>query len=140
LFISKLSIIFVPKLIELSKPNIFFNRAKVKNDIDMLDKLLTVYSILNFEERDKLVKHERQVLLYYVKNGLTKESVDNICEDYGYKANYLYGVNKRLKDKGYLVKDENNQHKYHLNKELAYLRKKFIEDKSKMYIIEIETD
>lgn len=106
----------------------------------MLDKLLTIYSILNFDERDKLVKHERQVLLYYVKNGLTKESIENICEDNDYKPNYLYGVNKRLKDKGYLIKDENNHHKYHLNKELSFLRKKFIEDKSKMYIIEFEAN
>lgn len=119
----------------MSKLNVFHNTSNVKNIVDLLDKAISIYSLLNYEERDRLVKHERKILVYYVKNGLTKKTLEDVCEDTNYTKPHLHTVNKTLRDKGYLVRDENNQHKFYLNDDLVLLRKKFIEDNAKGYIV-----
>lgn len=104
----------------------------------MLSKILQVYSILNYDEDNRLVPHQTKVLLYYLKNGLSEETLQAICEDIGYEKNYLHGVNKKLRDRGYLIKDKNNQHKFFLNEDLENIRKSFLHDKSKGYIINFQ--
>lgn len=128
---SNRGVTFVP----MSKLNVFYNEVKVKTIVDLLDKAISIYSILNYEQRDRLVKHEQKILLYYVKNGLTKKTLEDVCADTNYTKNHLHTVNKSLRDKGYLVRDENNQHKFYLNADLELLRKKFISDKATGFII-----
>ena len=126
------------KLINVSALNVFYDKIEVKNDIDLLDRVLQVYAILNFDDASKLVPAQRKILLYYVKNGLTKETLENVIVDTGYSRNYLHTVNKALRDKGYLIKDKNNEHKFYLNSELEHVRKKFVLDKAKGYIISFD--
>jgi len=126
------------KYYNVSSLNVFYDKIGVKNDIDLLDRVLQVYAILNFEDANKLVPAQRKILLYYVRNGLTKETLENVITDTGYSRNYLHTVNKALRDKGYLVKDKNNEHKFYLNSELEHIRKKFVVDKAKGYIISFD--
>lgn len=119
----------------MSQLNVFYNKTSFKNVPQKLDSLLSIYSILNFPPENKLVRNERKVLIYYLMKGLTQETLDTICEDLNYKKNYLHQVNKKLRDKGYLVRDERNTHKFYLIEDLKRFRKKFIEDNAKGYII-----
>jgi hypothetical protein len=116
--------------------NVFWNNAKVKNKIELLDKVLTIYSLLNFEKKDRLVDHEKKVLVYYIKNGLNDETLDKVHIDLCYKKTYIYKINKQLRDKGYLVKDKYNMKKFDLSEELKIIQERFVEKKSQGYIIQ----
>lgn len=118
--------------------NIYFDRIVVKNTIEAIDLLLQVYAVANFEEANKLVPSQRKVLVYYIKNGLSEKTLDEIRADYPkYNSNYLHQVNKQLRDKGYLIKDKNNEHKFFLNKDLEHFRTMFITNKCLTYMIGI---
>lgn len=118
--------------------NIFFDKITAKNTVNMLDKLLQVYAVANFDEKNKLVPSQRKVLVYYIKNGLTEATLDNIKLDYPkYNSNYLHQVNKQLRDKGYLIKDTYNEHRFFLNKDLEHFRTMFVTNKCLTYMIGI---
>lgn len=118
--------------------NIYFDKITVKNTITAIDLLLQVYAVANFEEENKLVPSQRKVLVYYIKNGLSEKTLDEIRADYPkYNSNYLHQVNKQLRDKGYLIKDKNNEHKFFLNKDLEHFRTMFITNKCLTYMIGI---
>ena len=116
--------------------NLYYDPLQFKNRIQFLDKMLEIYAILNFNEANILPPSERKVLLYYIQKGISEETLETVCKDVGYKRNYLHTVNKKLRDKGYLVRDENNTHKFHLNADLQHFRKRFVLDGSKAYFIE----
>lgn len=116
--------------------NLYYDPLQFKNRIQFLDKMLEIYAILNFSEANILPPSERKVLLYYIQKGISEETLETVCKDVGYKRNYLHTVNKKLRDKGYLIRDENNTHKFHLNADLQHFRKRFVLDGSKAYFIE----
>lgn len=116
--------------------NIFFDKIPVKNTIAMLDLLLQIYSVGNFDEKNKLVPSQRKVLVYYIKNGLTEQTLSDIREDYPkYNSNYLHQVNKQLRDKGYLIKDVHNEHRFFLNSDLEHFRNMFVINGCLTYMI-----
>lgn len=128
--------------VKIKDKNIFFDKIKPKNQIDFIEAILKVYAVLNFDEKSNLPKAERTVLTYYIIHGLTEDTLKNILIDFPKYSNseYLHQMNKKLRDKGYLIKDKNNFKKFTLNDDLHHIRKKFIDDKCKMYTIGFETD
>ena len=122
----------------MEKLNVFYDKISVKTNIDLIDKVLQVYAILNFEDPNHLVDSQRKVLLHYVLKGISEDTFKEVIEDTGYRKAYLHNLNKTLRDKGYLVRDTHNDHKFHLNPQLEQIRKKFITDKAKGYIISFE--
>lgn len=122
------------------KLNPFYNKAEVKNEIDLLDKVIEIYSILNFDKNVRIVPHEKKVLIYYLKRGLNEETLQTVMTDLNYSKNYRDSVNKKLRDKGFLIRDENNQQKFHLNTDLQLLKKKFIDEKTKVFYIQFRAN
>lgn len=120
--------------------NPFYNKANIKNEVDLLDKVVDIYSILNFDSRSQIVPHEKKVLVYYLKRGLNEETLQTVMTDLNYTKNYRDSVNKKLRDKGFLVRDEKNQQKFHLNNDLLLLKKKFIDEKTKVFYIQFRTN
>jgi hypothetical protein len=102
--------------------------------------VLSIYTLVKYEEKDRLRAYEKNVLIYYVRKGITDETLDNICEDRGINKNYLHKINKDLRDKGYLLTSEKNYRKFHLSKDLEEIRKSFITDKCKNYWIKFNAE
>lgn len=123
-----------------NKPVAYKSVVKYANEIEMVDKILLFYSIANYDEKDRLKNYERNILTYYVRKGITEESLDDVCLDRGIKKNYLHKINKDLRDRGYLVMSETNYRKFRLNKELQAIRTGFIENKISKYLLSFEQE
>jgi len=128
--------------VKIKDKNIFFDRSKPKNKLELVDQILQIYAIINYDASSNLPNSERNVLSYYIKNGLNEETLRDILIDlpkYA-KNDYLAQMNKKLRDKGYLVRDKYNLKKFHLTEGLEYLRQKFILEGCKTYMIGFETN
>lgn len=101
----------------------------------MVDKILTIYSLIKYDKPNRLREFEKNVLIYYVRKGLNQETLDMIAEDLRKEQNYLHGINKHLRDKGYLISSKTNLRKFDLNEELKALRESFINNKINLYTI-----
>lgn len=140
------------KIIELEnkiegfkKPlNIYSINSPAKNKIDRALKFLTVYAEVT---NNKLVPLDIKILGYYIIKGLTDETLEMIIEDdprYEVKKenkpftiNHLHGINKRLRDQGYLIKSKTNEQKFHLSQEMENLAKKINKDQCKGILISL---
>ena len=124
--------------------NIYPINFPAKNKIDRTVKFLTVYAEVT---NNKLVPLDIKILGYYIIKGLTDETLEMIIEDdprYEIKKenkpftiNHLHGINKRLRDQGYLVKSSTNEQKFHLSQEMENLAKKINKDQCKGILISL---
>lgn len=132
---------------ELKKPlNTFYIVSPAKNKIDKVNKFLAVYSEVT---DNKLLPIDKKVLAYYIVKGLTDETLEMVLEDdptYNpnstkekkpFTRNHLHGINKRLKDKGYLKGSLTNERKFSLSAEMESLQKKINVDQCKGIIIQL---
>ncbi len=135
------------KLESYKKPlNTFYIVSPAKNKIDKVNKFLAVYSEVT---DNKLLPIDKKVLAYYIVKGLTDETLEMILEDdptYNpnstkekkpFTRNHLHGINKRLKDKGYLQGSLTNERKFFLGAEMEVLQKKINVDQCKGIIVSL---
>ena len=126
--------------------NVFYINKPAKNKIDRVLKFISVYSEVN---NNKLVPLDIKVLAYYMIKGLTDETLQMVLDDdpryesdkkdskKPFTANHLHGINKRLKDQGYLQKSLTNERKFFLSQEMENLAKKINLDQCKNIIISL---
>lgn len=112
-------------------------QIKFKNEIELIDKLLRIYELSkesNNEEKVKnLRKFERDVLIYYIRYGYSKDTKNMIQEDTGKKLNALIQIDHLLKKQGYLEDLETNFRMKKLNPYLEKIRQDFIVKKNRVY-------
>ena len=117
---------------------IYFNQLKYKNEIELLQKIIRIYSIIKLN--DNLENHEEKVLMFYFKYGYSPETKQKIRDSLGITPHYLNTINYHLDNKGYLRKDENNKQKKHLSDDLKQLREAFLDRGVEVYAIGIKKD
>jgi len=116
-----------------------------KNKIDRLEKFITSYSELTFPVEKRLLPSHKPILLYYLHKGISDEVLEMILEDNPttdkngnekpLTKNHLHTINKKLRDRGYLIRDEKNYQKFKLTPELETIRKKVMDEDCKLIII-----
>lgn len=104
-----------------------------KNDFDLIDKLLKIYDLTKERRKDEkpLRKFERDILIYYIRYGYSKETKDIIIDDTGKKPNAIIQTDFLLKQGGYLQDLEHNYRMKKLNPQLEMIRDKFINTKNR---------
>lgn len=117
----------------MQKKEFYTNHCFYKNEVDLVDKLLNIYSIV--KKNNNLRKFEREVLNYYIRKGYSSETKKQIKKELGKKARNLNQTNYHLKRKGYLKQSSKNQKDKKLNKELQEIRDMFIGGKTKVYVV-----
>lgn len=103
-----------------------------KNDIDLIEKILMCYSIM---QEKPLRKFEMTVLKYYIKYGFNDEAEEFIREEENKKDGDIRVANVHLRDKGYLLHGVNNQRKSELSLDMKSIRQSFIIDKKQLYVL-----
>jgi chromosome segregation and condensation protein ScpB len=102
----------------------------------MVDRILSIYSIVKDDDKKRLKPYEKNVLVYYVRNGITEETLESVCEDRKITKSYLNKINKDLRDKGYLIPSLTNYRKFKLSPDLEEIRQSFIKDKLRLLLIQ----
>ena len=67
--------------VKIKDKNIFFFFLKPKNKLELVDQILQIYAIINYDASSNLPNSERNVLSYYIKNGLNEETLRDILID-----------------------------------------------------------
>lgn len=106
-----------------------------KNEIDLVDKILSVYSITGKSKKDQLRKFEKDVLNYYMRFGYSTETKRLIEEELGKSPDSITQATFFLTRKGYLEQSKTNFSKKRLSKDLLRFRDGFISGNKKMLIL-----
>lgn len=115
------------------KPQFYTNYCSYKNEVDLVNKLLSIYSIV--KKNGDLRDFERKVLNYYIRKGYSTETKDQIRKELGLKQRNLNQTNYHLTNKGYLKQSTKNQKNKSLNKELQEIRDLFVAGKTRAYVV-----
>ena len=112
-------------------------KNRYKNEIDLIDKILRVYSI----SQDKPLRNfERLILIYYIRNGYNKETKEFIQEDTGKKDGDIRVADVHLREKGYLMNHPNNLRMSILSPDMESIRKSFVLNKKEVYVLVFQKD
>jgi len=114
---------------------VFPNLCRYKNEIDFVDKLITIYSTISMKKDQQLRKFEREVLSYYMRFGYSSETKKRITEELGKSADTITQANFYLKKKGYLTDSNTNMSKKRLAKDLQDIKDNFIDGEKKILAI-----
>lgn len=115
---------------------LYFNTLVYKDDIDLVDKIVSLYSIIKTKDQKKrILPFEKEVLIYYIIFGFTKEAKEEIKREKKKNENQINTTNSNLRKKGYLFKDDRNMTKGYVAKDLMNLVNAFKEDPEKFYTI-----
>lgn len=107
-------------------------RPKYSNDLDLIEKLLKCYSIM---QEAPLRGFELTVLKYYIKYGYGKEAKSYIMEDEKKKSGDIRTADVHLRRNGYVLHGEINMRKSSLSDDMEGIRKNFIIQKKNIYVL-----
>lgn len=123
-------------MLESLAGKLYFNTMTYKNDIDLIDKLISIYSIIKTKDpKKRILPFEKEVLIFYIIFGFTKEAKEAIKKDKKKNENQINTTNSNLRKKGYLFKDDKNLTKGYVVKDLLKLIETFKNDPEKYYTI-----
>jgi len=108
------------------------NGIPYKSDLDKIEKILTIYSIV---KEIKFRDFEKDVLKYYLVYGYNKETQEMIMEDLGKSGVNIRVTDTWLRKNGFLNLGVNNKRKSLLSKDMEMMRKDFILDKKDVYAL-----
>ena len=115
----------------MSNKPIFFQYCEYKNEVDLVDKALSIYSII--KKDGNLRKFERNILNYYIRKGISEDTKETIKRELGTDPSNLTQANYYLRKKGYIVRDSKNHNKNKLCKDLESIRTSVILNKKRIY-------
>lgn len=117
----------------MSQPKHFFSRYYYKNDLDLLNTVINLYSIV--ELGGKLSDMEMIVMRYYLKSGyneITKKTIMSDSEvfktmtDAEKTRKHLNQINHRLEKKGFLERSLRNYREKKVSSKLLELKESFL--------------
>jgi hypothetical protein len=111
------------------------DRCFYKNEIDLVDKLLSIYSITKKDKKQQLRKFEKDVLNYYMRFGYSPETKKKLIEDLKKSSDSITQATFYLTKKGYLVQNERNFAKKSLSKDLLRFSEAFVSGDKVMLVL-----
>lgn len=103
-----------------------------KNEIDFVDKILSIYSIVKMDNNNQLRKFEKDVLSYYIRFGYSTETKKRIKRELSKSKETITQATFYLSKKGYLIPSKTNMSQKKLNADLDRLRKGFMDGQKKI--------
>lgn len=107
-------------------------KNKYKNEIDLIDKILKIYSI---SQEVNLRNFERTILIYYIRNGYSKETKEFIRQDTSKKEGDIRVADTNLRRKGFLKTSMGNMRMSELSSDMESIRQSFVKNKKNIYVL-----
>tara|TARA_R110000796_G_scaffold233449_1_gene351985 strand:+ start:616 stop:1005 length:390 start_codon:yes stop_codon:yes gene_type:complete len=111
------------------------NLCRFKNEIDFVDKLITIFSTITMTEKYQLRKFEKDVLNYYMRFGYSSDTKKRIKAELDKSSDTITQATFYLKKKGYLIDSKTNMSKKSLSKGLQAIKDNFIDGNKKVLAI-----
>jgi hypothetical protein len=112
-------------------------KSTYKNEIDKVDKILQIYSLT---QNRPLRNFERIILIYYIRNGYSKETKEFIKEDTGKKDGDIRVADLHLRNKGFLDASLTNLRMSKLSSDMESIRSSFILNKKDVYVLLLQKE
>ncbi len=112
-------------------------KSTYKNEIDKVDKILQIYSLT---QNKPLRNFERVILIYYIRNGYSKETKEFIKEDTGKKDGDIRVADLHLRNKGFLNASLTNLRMSNLSPDMESIRQSFIVGKKDVYVLLLQKE
>lgn len=106
-----------------------------KNDIEYVDKLISIYSIIKMDADKQLRDFEKEVLNFYVRFGYSTETKKKIKKTLKKTDASITQANFHLSKKGYLVPSKRNLSQKNLNPDLQRIHDNLVSGKKKIWAI-----
>jgi len=106
-----------------------------KNQIDYVDKLISIYAIIKMDKDNQLRQFEKDVLNYYVRFGYSTETKKRAKKELRKSTETITQATFYLTKKGYLTQSKTNYSLKVLNKDLQRLRNNFLLGQKKIIAI-----
>jgi len=121
--------------------NVYVRKMKVNSDLDKINKIVTIFSII--KNGNLGVMHIRprcvEVLSYYMVFGFNDDT-KKLLYSIGITKPNLDQINSELTKSGYLIRDERNFTHRHFNAELLKIKEYFMDEtnREKMFFIKLD--
>ena len=102
----------------------FVHNLEYTTDIDLLDKVITIYSFVEYKKT--LTLQERNTLRYYLNFGYSSQVKDSIIEGLKINDKHLTQINHHLQKKGYLLRHPTNFKDKVVSQTLLNMRDMFV--------------
>jgi len=120
--------------------NLMFRfKLDYKNNIDLVDKLVSIYSINKKDKKGvpiRILPYEKSILIFYLIHGFNKNTKEIIMSDLKKTEHQINTTNTNLRNKGYLFKDSRNKTKGYVVKDLQDMVDTFLKDGNKVLVTE----
>ena len=105
------------------------------NEIDLVDKLLSLYSITRKSKKNQLRKFEKDILIYYMRFGYSAATKKLIQDELGKSKDSITQATFYLAKKGYLDQNPTNFSKKKLSKDLVRFKEGFVGGTKTMLVL-----
>ena len=122
-------------VLQKNKEIVFAEFCVYKNEIDFVDKLLAIYSVIRMDSDSQLRKFEKDVLSYYIRFGYSTDTKKRINKELKKSKETITQATFYLSKKGYLTPSKTNHSQKKLNGDLQRLRDSFIDGDKKILAI-----
>jgi hypothetical protein len=119
-------------VLQKNKDIVYADWCVYKNEIDFVDKLLDIYSVVKMDSDNQLRKFEKDVLSYYIRFGYSTETKKMINKKLDKSKATITQATFYLSKKGYLIPSKTNLSQKKLNSDLQRLRDSFIDGNKKI--------
>lgn len=109
--------------------------CRYKNEIDFVDKLISIYSITSKKSDEQIRKFEKDVLIYYMRFGYSSDTKKKISIALKKSLETITQATFFLKEKGYLVDSKSNFSRKELCKDLQEMKDNFLDGDKKILAI-----
>ncbi len=114
---------------KVSNPTYTLPSVSTTSTLDLLEKIVALYStyrVLAGQASNTLKPQLVTVLAIYILRGFNKEAKREATAVLKLKDDTrINGLNKELRDAGYIIRDKGNEHISHLNEDLKALGENF---------------
>ncbi|MAX51569.1 MAG: hypothetical protein CMH22_06275 [Methylophaga sp.] len=117
---------------------LYKSKTKYKHEVELVDRIISIYSTIKKDKKNQILPFEKEILIYYILNGFSKETKEIIKTEKKKNNSQIDTANCNLRRKGFLIKGNKNQKISYVKEEIQEMVDSFLNNKNQFYVIQFE--